>query len=268
MTKRAILPTTFAAIALAWSTSAYADDPNGVASDTAQKANDAADSAKDKACDETNKAAHHAKNAKKSADGAVNTAKKTTASGTKAANDASSKADAALNDASSKTSSTANKAKSSVDRSAEKAKSNVDESASSLQTSEVETTSGNIFAAEQPTGNRPNKTLLGGSIGLLALSYVPAAIVGIASPKGTDAWMALPVVGPWIALGEGSSARPWTGDVAIAADGVIQGIAAVGIVTSFVVPDAELPLGMNSKLRVTPTTMGKDGYGVGAGGVF
>lgn len=265
MTKRAILPTTFAAIALAWTTSAYADDPNGVASDTAQKANDATDSAKDKACDEANKAAHRAK---KSADGAANTAKKTTASGTKAANDASAKADATLNDASSKTSGTANKAKSSVDRSASKAKSNVDESASSLQTSEVETTSGNIFAAEQPTGNRPNKTLLGGSIGLLALSYVPAAIVGIASPKGTDAWMALPVVGPWIALGEGSDARPWTGDVAIAADGVIQGIATVGIVTSFLVPDAELPLGMNSKLRVTPTTMGKDGYGVGAGGVF
>lgn len=265
MMKRAILPTTFAAIALAWTTSARADDPNAGGSSAMQRVNDTTSAAKDEACDDADRAAHHAK---KSAEGATSKAKKSTAGGAKAAKDASSKADASLNDAAAKTSTTAKKAKSDVDQSAAKAKRDVDESADSLRTSEVETTSANIFAAEQPAGTRPNKTLLGGSIGLLALSYVPAAIVGIASPKGTDSWMAMPVVGPWIALGAGSDARPWTGDVAIAVDGVVQGIATAGIVTSFLVPDAELPIGLNSKLRVLPTTVGRDGYGIGAGGAF
>lgn len=276
MTKRVTLPTAVAAIALAWTTAAHADNPNANANNATQKANDAANQAADKACDTANKASHATKSAKKSADQATSGAAKksgaakagatSAASGaTKKVDEAAAKTGAAVNGASDKVSDTANKAKSDIEETGANANREVKETANTA-TGKVETTSGNIFTAERPSGERPNRALLYGGAGLLVLSYVPAAIVGIASSKGKDAWMALPVVGPWIALGAGG--RPWTGNVAIAADGVIQGISAASMVASLIVPESEMPIGMNAKLRILPTTMGKDGYGLGAGGTF
>src|SRR5262245_47900879 len=101
-------------------------------------------------------------------------------------------------------------------------------------TSTTTTTAGAVVA-EQPTNGRPpNLPLLYTSTATLALAYVPSVAVGLSSPIQSDVWLLAPVFGPWVAFGEGVATRNWVGDIALVVDGVVQGVAAIGIAASMV----------------------------------
>src|SRR5262249_23148051 len=48
----------------------------------------------------------------------------------------------------------------------------------------------------------PNPALLGGGLGTIVLGYTPAMIVGIVSDHKGDDKLFIPVVGPWLDLGQ------------------------------------------------------------------
>ncbi len=88
--------------------------------------------------------------------------------------------------------------------------------------------------------NRP--LLVTGTV-LLAGSYVPSAIVAYTSDRPADQTnLYYPVVGPWLDLADRNcNARPCSNaaldDVLLIADGIGQGLGALGVVTSFFLPD-------------------------------
>src|SRR5689334_1058870 len=85
----------------------------------------------------------------------------------------------------------------------------------------------------------PDRTLLRGGIWTLGLSYAPALIVGISSPRPEDRYLIAPVAGPWIdfAKRDCSAANSCNHETLykalLATDGVIQGIGALEILGSF-----------------------------------
>jgi hypothetical protein len=118
----------------------------------------------------------------------------------------------------------------------------------------------------------PNRPLLitGGAL-LVGTYATTAAISGVNGPVA-DRDLYLPVVGPWINLADRSSDRQNnTRDVVlIAGSGVLQGVGAVMLISSFFIPEsipvARISAG-NVKMHVTPTA-GMGAGGIGAVGTF
>jgi len=120
--------------------------------------------------------------------------------------------------------------------------------------------------------HRPNTPLLitGGS--LLVGTYATTAAVSGANGPVADRDLYIPIVGPWINIADRSTDREnnTRDTVLIAGSGVLQGVGALMLITSFFVPErvpaARISAG-NVKMQVAPTaSMG--GGGVGAFGTF
>jgi hypothetical protein len=121
--------------------------------------------------------------------------------------------------------------------------------------------------------------LIGGAT-LLGLGYVPAVITGVQSTRDADHLLYLPVVGPWLDLGNRSctAAEPCTNEgisaVLLVIDGAAQLAGGVLMAASFFVPERAARLtttvGSNDKIgvRITPARMGVDGWGLAAVGDF
>ena len=119
---------------------------------------------------------------------------------------------------------------------------------------------------------RPNRPMLITGGALLIGTYVTtAALAGVNGPVA-DRDLYLPVVGPWINLADRSSDRQnnTRDTVLIAGSGVLQGVGAAMLITSFFVPEsvptARISAG-NVKMQVTPTAS-YGAAGVGAIGTF
>ncbi|MBX3227855.1 MAG: hypothetical protein KIT84_22865 [Labilithrix sp.] len=98
---------------------------------------------------------------------------------------------------------------------------------------------------EEERHDRPNKTLLvtGGS--LFLLSYVPSVLVAAQSDREADNRLYIPVVGPWLDLGQRNCDVNPCGDsegvakAFIIASGAVQGIGVLTALSSLVIPERE-----------------------------
>ncbi len=134
---------------------------------------------------------------------------------------------------------------------------------------------------EQTSYSAPNPALLGGGLIAFAGSYVPSVIVAAANNTSYDNNLYIPVVGPWIDLGN----RPACGGFGqtgcgtedgykalLIIDGAVQGVGALATVLGLVVPQRHTTVVVakadKPTVHVLPAQLNRDAYGVAAFGNF
>lgn len=134
-------------------------------------------------------------------------------------------------------------------------------------------------AQERVTVTGPNRALLSSGIFALGVPYVTSVIVATQSDHQGDNHLYVPVAGPWMDLGDrggcGELGQPscnaeTTYKVLLVADGILQGIGALDIIGAFVFPETRTAAvaADRPRLVVSPTAMGRGGYGVAALATF
>jgi hypothetical protein len=122
-----------------------------------------------------------------------------------------------------------------------------------------------------------NRPLLITSSILLVGSYVPAASVAFTSDRPADQTnLYYPIVGPWLNLADRQcDIRPCSNEtltqVLLVADGIGQGLGAIGVVSSFFLPGKTTRhwyLIGDDRVHAGPSRVGLAGYGLGATGTF
>lgn len=122
-----------------------------------------------------------------------------------------------------------------------------------------------------------NRPLLVTSSILLVGAYVPMAAVAFTSDRPADQTnLYYPVVGPWMNLADRQcDIRACNNETLnkflLIADGIGQGIGAIGVVTSFFLPGKTTRhwyLIGDDRTHLGPTRLGLGGYGLGAAGTF
>jgi hypothetical protein len=143
-------------------------------------------------------------------------------------------------------------------------------------------------AAER--GVLPNPALLSTGVGALTVSYVPSVVVAIISDHKADDNLFIPVVGPWLnlanrgcigatVLGSSGPFEVSSGEncgtsgiesVALVVDGIVQGVGALEILGSFVVPQRHIVLAepRAPSIAFAPSSLGGRGAGAVAAGRF
>ncbi len=123
----------------------------------------------------------------------------------------------------------------------------------------------------------PNMAMVSSGVGIFALSYVPAVVVGATSGFHPDRTLYVPLAGPWIDLAQRPGCAPAascdsenTAKVLVIADGVFQAIGAVTVVGGFLLPIHERVVRTADRrptLRIGAAKLG-GGYGMIALGTF
>jgi hypothetical protein len=130
----------------------------------------------------------------------------------------------------------------------------------------------------------PNPGILRSGVGTFVLAYAPSVVFGIASDHKGDNNLFIPVVGPWLDLGQrncsgatiltsngpydvSSRSTCGTSDIeraALITSGIVQGAGALQVLASFFVPDKRVAVVARRTPRflVTPT------YFTGGGGAM
>lgn len=134
------------------------------------------------------------------------------------------------------------------------------------------------YGADMPMSRTtyPNRPLLVGSSMLGLAAYVPSAVAGGISDRDEDRYLFIPVAGPWIDLANRDcNARPCSDEdlnkALIIGSGVVQGISALGVLTSFFVPETHRTLStgqVKKQFMVAPGQLGRSAYGMTAVGTF
>ncbi len=162
--------------------------------------------------------------------------------------------------------------------------------ASAAQTTVVSGTTASTPAIMTPVadGNEPvidatstktsfiNRPLMVTGLVFLAGSYGTAAIVGAESNKKADEKLFIPVAGPWLDMTHRDcDINPCNNEdlnkAGLIVDGVFQGLGALAVLTSFVIPEKTTHKWMligNDTLTIAPSKVGRTGYGLGAVGFF
>jgi hypothetical protein len=149
-------------------------------------------------------------------------------------------------------------------------------STTKLTAADVEPQQGRVTAdmsEEVSPVNRP--LLLTGGV-ILVGSYVPAMITAAASDRHEDNRLYIPVVGPWLDLANRDCVslpcpNETMNTTLLIGGGILQGIGAVGVVTSLFIPEKRTRnwyLIGNDTMHVLPTSMGYGAAGITAGGKF
>jgi hypothetical protein len=133
---------------------------------------------------------------------------------------------------------------------------------------------------ESTTEHRPNRALLSTGTGLFVLSYAPSIVAAAVSGRDEDKRLFIPVVGPWLDLGQRDcNARPCGGredlnKAMIITSGIAQGAGVLLAISSLFIPETvETKTTVSSAaatkptVRVTPVTDAAGG-GIGAVGRF
>lgn len=113
----------------------------------------------------------------------------------------------------------------------------------------------------------------------LGAAYVPALIVAIESERSEDKHLYAPVVGPWFDLSArdectGDCSRETLDKVLLVTDGVFQGLGALQIIGSFMLPETQAVALHNPDgspalaFSVSPTNFGRGANGLVAMGHF
>lgn len=125
------------------------------------------------------------------------------------------------------------------------------------------------FDAETTRQTWPNVPMLSTGATVFGVSYLPAVIGGAVANAPNDKDLYIPVAGPFLMLTNGPEEKRVFKALLIT-DGVVQGLGALMMVTSFFVPEKTTKhwylIGSND-LRVAPSNVGT-GYGLGAAGRF
>jgi hypothetical protein len=125
----------------------------------------------------------------------------------------------------------------------------------------------------------PNRDLLHSGLFALGIPYVVSVVVATQSDHEGDKNLYLPVVGPWMDLGQrgdcgGAGQTTCRTDTVYKAllvgDGILQGIGALEIIGAFMFPETR---NMSTATReprvfVAPAYMGRSAYGISAVGAF
>jgi hypothetical protein len=132
-----------------------------------------------------------------------------------------------------------------------------------------------VVARETVTESGPNRALLSSGIISFGVPYVASVVVASQSDHQGDNHLYVPVAGPWMDLADrggcgglfqNSCNTETTYKVLLVANGILQGLGALDILASFVYPETtRVTVASDSKrVVVSPTVMGKEGYGVAA----
>jgi hypothetical protein len=126
---------------------------------------------------------------------------------------------------------------------------------------------------------RPNRPMLATGLGIFAATYGASVIVGAASDRDEDKRLYIPVVGPWLDLGQRDCGvgdcgqrEDWNQALLIGS-GVLQGVGAGLAIASLFVPEerdrpkARTTAATKPTVRVLPVNV-RGGGGVGAVGTF
>lgn len=113
----------------------------------------------------------------------------------------------------------------------------------------------------------PNRPLLITGSAVFAAFYLPAVIFQATQDRNNDLY--IPVAGPWMDLARGQDGR--TAQVLLGVDGVMQGLGALGLLASLVIPEKRTRnwylLGTGRAFNISPrSTAG--GYALFANGRF
>lgn len=132
-----------------------------------------------------------------------------------------------------------------------------------------------VIAPETTRNSRPNRPLLVTGLVFLGGAYGASAIVAGISDRTEDEKLYYPVVGPWMDLNDRDCDRTpcnnkTLNQVLLVGDGIVQGLGALSLVLSFIVPEKTTRswylIGSDS-WRLTPQ-LGPHVTGLGAVGRF
>jgi hypothetical protein len=143
----------------------------------------------------------------------------------------------------------------------------------------VTTPSTTTTAPIEPAGTLPNRFLLRSGVFTLGAAYVPSLVVAIESERSADKHLYAPVVGPWFDLAarghcSGDCSGETVNKVLLVTDGVFQGLGALQIIGSFVMPETRTVALHDADgstalaLSVVPATLGHGANGLLAVGSF
>jgi len=143
----------------------------------------------------------------------------------------------------------------------------------------VTTPSTMTTAPIEPAGTLPNRFMLRSGVFTLGAAYVPSLVVAIESDRAADNHLYAPVIGPWFDLAarghcSGDCSGEAVNKVLLVTDGVFQGLGALQIIGSFVMPETRTVALHNADgstalaLSVMPAKLGHGGSGVLAVGSF
>jgi len=143
----------------------------------------------------------------------------------------------------------------------------------------VTTPSTMTTAPIEPAGTLPNRFMLRSGVFTLGAAYVPSLVVAIESDRAADNHLYAPVIGPWFDLAarghcSGDCSGEAVNKVLLVTDGVFQGLGALQIIGSFVMPETRTVALHNADgstalaLSVMPAKLGHSGSGVLAVGSF
>jgi len=126
------------------------------------------------------------------------------------------------------------------------------------------------FGSETSRMTWPNVPLLVTGVTSFGLSYIPAVLGGALSDADHRKDLYIPVAGPWMMFAKSDDVDGGE-KVLLAVDGVVQGLGALMLVSSFFIPEKKTEhwylIGSNDSLRIAPSNVGT-GYGMGAAGRF
>jgi len=133
---------------------------------------------------------------------------------------------------------------------------------------------------ERTVEHRPNRTLLSTGVGIFVISYGASAVAGAISDRDSDKNLFIPVVGPWLDLGqrECTTAEPCgnredINKAMIITSGVVQGAGVLMALGSLIIPETtsvterRTTAKTKPSVAVSPVSFGA-GAGVGAVGRF
>lgn len=133
---------------------------------------------------------------------------------------------------------------------------------------------------EKTVEKRPNSTLLSTGIGVFVVSYGASAVAAAVSDREADKNLFIPVVGPWIDLGnrdcggvDPCGAREDINKAMIVTSGIVQGAGVLMALGSLIVPETRTVTTERTaaktkpELSVSPVSF-RGGAGIGAIGRF
>ena len=133
---------------------------------------------------------------------------------------------------------------------------------------------------EKSIEKRPNRTLLSTGIGIFVVSYGASAVAGAVSDREADKRLFIPVVGPWLDLGnrgcdvEACGSREDINKAMIVTSGIVQGAGVLMALGSLVIPESTTVTEKRTtakahkpEVHVTPLSF-RAGAGFGAVGRF
>jgi hypothetical protein len=99
--------------------------------------------------------------------------------------------------------------------------------------------------AEKTVEKRPNSALLSTGVGMFVISYGASAVAGAISDRDADKNLFIPVVGPWLDLGErgcdvrGCGNREDINKAMIVTSGIVQGAGVLLALSSLIIPESQ-----------------------------